>query len=70
MHELEDFVPTSVDAGETRIFVRHRGTGAPILLLHGFPQTHLIARHFAVVCADLRGAGVAYLDQRYTILQR
>jgi haloacetate dehalogenase len=36
-----------------------------VLLLHGFPQTHLmwrevaplIAEHFTVVCADLRGYG-------------
>ena len=36
-----------------------------MLLLHGFPQTHLmwrkvaplLARHFSVVCADLRGYG-------------
>jgi haloacetate dehalogenase len=37
----------------------------PVLLLHGFPQTHLmwrdiaprLAEHFSVVCADLRGYG-------------
>jgi haloacetate dehalogenase len=41
------------------------GTGPPLLLLHGYPQTHAIwhriapalARHFTVVCADLRGYG-------------
>jgi len=41
------------------------GTGSPIVLLHGFPQTHLmwrgvaplLARRFTVVCADLRGYG-------------
>ena len=41
------------------------GQGPPILLLHGFPQTHLmwrrvaplLARRFTVVCADLRGYG-------------
>ena len=51
--------------GETSIFVRVSGTGSPILLLHGFPQTHimwrgvapLLARDFTVVCADLRGYG-------------
>src|SRR5665213_1296717 len=38
---------------------------SPVLLLHGFPQTHLmwrdvaplLARRFTVVCADLRGYG-------------
>src|SRR5438094_440795 len=45
--------------------VRWGGAGPPILLLHGFPQTHLmwrrvaplLARRFTVVCADLRGYG-------------
>jgi haloacetate dehalogenase len=54
-----------VDAGETTIFVRRSGYGPPLLLLHGFPETHLmwrsvaplLARRFTVVCADLRGYG-------------
>ncbi|MFE5505442.1 alpha/beta fold hydrolase [Amycolatopsis japonica] len=41
------------------------GTGSPIVLLHGFPQTHLMWRHVAadlaadhtVLCPDLRGYG-------------
>src|SRR3954471_1921521 len=41
------------------------GTGSPIVLLHGFPQTHLMWRHVAtdlaadhtVICPDLRGYG-------------
>lgn len=41
------------------------GSGPPLLLLHGYPQTHAIwhkvaprlARTFTVVCADLRGYG-------------
>ncbi|MFJ6725314.1 alpha/beta fold hydrolase [Streptomyces sp. NPDC091281] len=43
------------------------GTGAPVVLLHGFPQTHLMWRHVAaglaadhtVICADLRGYGAS-----------
>jgi pimeloyl-ACP methyl ester carboxylesterase len=62
---FDDFETTEVDAGETTIFVRRSGTGSPLLLLHGFPQTHLmwrsvaprLAREFMVVCADLRGYG-------------
>jgi haloacetate dehalogenase len=62
---LNDFETAEVQAGETRIFIRRSGSGSPILLLHGFPQTHLmwrdvaplLARHFTVVCADLRGYG-------------
>jgi haloacetate dehalogenase len=41
------------------------GSGRPIVLLHGFPQTHLMWRHVAadlaadhtVICPDLRGYG-------------
>jgi pimeloyl-ACP methyl ester carboxylesterase len=41
------------------------GTGSPVMLLHGFPQTHLMWRHVAtalaaehtVICPDLRGYG-------------
>jgi haloacetate dehalogenase len=41
------------------------GSGPPLLLLHGYPQTHAmwhriaprLAAHFTVVCTDLRGYG-------------
>ncbi|WP_225849974.1 alpha/beta fold hydrolase [Streptomyces sp. HPF1205] len=41
------------------------GAGSPVVLLHGFPQTHLMWRHVAadlaadhtVICPDLRGYG-------------
>ncbi|MFJ4060210.1 alpha/beta fold hydrolase [Streptomyces albogriseolus] len=41
------------------------GHGSPVVLLHGFPQTHLMWRHVAerlaaehtVICPDLRGYG-------------
>jgi haloacetate dehalogenase len=41
------------------------GKGPPLLLLHGYPQTHAmwhsvaprLSEHFTVVCADLRGYG-------------
>ncbi len=50
---------------EATIFVQRLGNGPPLLLLHGFPQTHLmwrdvaplLAKHFTVICADLRGYG-------------
>jgi haloacetate dehalogenase len=62
---MEEFQPVQIDTGETTIFARWSGSGPPVLLLHGFPQTHLmwravapgLARNFTVVCADLRGYG-------------
>ncbi len=62
---MEDFAAAEIQTGETIIFVRSYGSGPPILLLHGFPQTHLmwrsvaplLARNFTVICADLRGYG-------------
>jgi haloacetate dehalogenase len=54
-----------IQTGETSIFARWSGCGPPVLLLHGFPQTHLMWRTvapalagvFTVVCPDLRGYG-------------
>jgi haloacetate dehalogenase len=54
-----------VDVGPTTIHVESGGEGPPVLLLHGFPETHLmwrgvaalLAERFTVVCADLRGYG-------------
>jgi haloacetate dehalogenase len=52
-------------AGEVALNVAVGGSGSPIVLLHGFPQTHLMWRHVAadlaadhtVMCPDLRGYG-------------
>src|SRR4051794_19706637 len=62
MDELESMV---VNTEEARINVRRGGSGPPVLLLHGFPETMLMWRDiaplltadFTVVCADLRGYG-------------
>src|SRR5918911_4504407 len=62
---MDHLTASEIQTGETSIFVRSSGSGPPILLLHGFPQTHLmwrgvaplLARTFTVVCADLRGYG-------------
>jgi haloacetate dehalogenase len=48
-----------------QIAYRVGGEGQPLLLLHGYPQTHLmwtkiadrLAKHFTVVMSDLRGYG-------------
>ncbi len=47
------------------IHCTHGGSGAPLLLLHGYPQTHVMWRRvmpalvdrFHVICPDLRGYG-------------
>ncbi|MBR0664019.1 alpha/beta hydrolase [Roseomonas hellenica] len=62
---FEDFDAIDVEAGEASIFLRRAGSGPAILLLHGFPQTHLmwrqvaplLADRFTVICPDLRGYG-------------
>ena len=62
---MQDFNTATIETGETTIFTRWFGSGPPVLLLHGFPQTHLmwrdiapdLARDHTVVCADLRGYG-------------
>ena len=64
---FEGFESSVVDAGEARIPVRHAGSGPPLLLLHGNPQTHAmwhlvaprLAEDFTVVATDLRGYGDA-----------
>jgi haloacetate dehalogenase len=61
----DNFEAAEVQTGETSVFIRRSGSGPPILLLHGFPQTRLmwrsvaplLARRFTVICADLRGYG-------------
>jgi haloacetate dehalogenase len=62
---FEGFTLERIDVGEAELRVRHGGSGPPLLLLHGYPQTramwHLVAprlaHRFTVVCPDLRGYG-------------
>ena len=62
---FEGFESSMIDAGEASIRVRHGGSGPPLLLLHGNPQTHAmwhevaprLAGEFTVVATDLRGYG-------------
>ncbi len=65
IHTLIDFEHRRIDTSGATIHVALAGRGEPLLLLHGYPQTHLMWRHvapllarrFTVVCADLRGYG-------------
>jgi haloacetate dehalogenase len=62
---FDGFERVRVETGEATINAVHGGTGPPVLLLHGFPQTsamwHRVAPELAqqhtVVAADLRGYG-------------
>jgi len=62
---FEGFERSVLDTGDTRILAMRGGSGPPLLLLHGNPQTHLMWHHvagrlaedFTVVATDLRGYG-------------
>jgi haloacetate dehalogenase len=65
MRMFDSFALHHVDTGEAIIRARVGGSGPPLLLLHGNPQTHVmwhkvapaLAERFTVVAADLRGYG-------------
>ncbi len=62
---FEGFVTKQIQTTETTIHLVQGGSGDPVLLLHGYPQTHvcwhlvapILAERFTVVCPDLRGFG-------------
>lgn len=55
----------TVNANGIRQFVIEEGEGAPVILLHGFPETNyawrfqipVLSQHFRVIAPDLRGYG-------------
>ena len=62
---FEDFTETSIAANGVSINLVHGGSGPPVLLMHGNPQTHVewhkvapeLAKHYTVVAPDMRGYG-------------
>ncbi len=64
--EVHSFKTTGAE-----IFARLGGSGPPLLLLHGYPQTHVmwhklageLAQHFSLVIPDLRGYGQSSCPQ-------
>jgi haloacetate dehalogenase len=62
---FDQFSLERVDVGDAVLRVRRGGSGPPVLLLHGHPQTHAmwhrvaprLAERFTVVAPDLRGYG-------------
>jgi haloacetate dehalogenase len=65
MSLLKDFEKRKIRTRGATINLVHGGEGPPVLLLHGYPETHAmwhkvapaLARDYTVVCADLRGYG-------------
>lgn len=63
--QIQGFETASFCVNSVRIHFEKGGQGEPLLLLHGYPQTHLIwhqvapelAKNFTVICPDLRGYG-------------
>ncbi len=59
------FTQAQINTSGAEINLVHGGSGPPLLLLHGYPQTHAmwhkvapqLAQHFHVICPDLRGYG-------------
>src|SRR6185312_7695081 len=64
---FEGFTEKRVALAEAEIFCRLGGSGPPLLLLHGYPQTHVcwhrvaprLMRQFSLVIPDLRGDGAS-----------
>ena len=62
---FDGFTRAAIETSGATIQVTHGGAGPPLLLLHGYPQTHVmwhrvapaLAERFTVVCPDLRGHG-------------
>jgi len=62
---FDNFTSKQIKVQETTINLVQGGSGYPVLLLHGYPQTHvcwhliapMLAKHFTVICTDLRGCG-------------
>jgi haloacetate dehalogenase len=61
----EGFEAARIQTRGAEINLVHGGAGRPLLLLHGYPQTHMmwhrvapqLAEEFHVICPDLRGYG-------------
>ena len=62
---FEGFIENKIEVEGININYKIGGSGEPILLLHGYPQTHILwrkmahlfAKNYTVICSDLRGYG-------------
>jgi haloacetate dehalogenase len=65
---FKDFTLEHVVVGGGKLRLRRGGSGQPLLLLHGNPQSHAmwhavapaLAERFTVICPDLRGYGGSF----------
>lgn len=61
----ETFKEEKIKVDDIEINFKHGGKGNPLVLIHGFPQTHVmwhkvaneLSKHFYVICPDLRAYG-------------
>lgn len=62
---IESFKVCRIKTSQVEINLAHYGSGLPLVLLHGYPQTHymwhkvapLLSEYFHIICPDLRGYG-------------
>jgi len=65
---FDGFTLETVKVGDGALRLRRAGSGPPLLLLHGNPQTHAmwhavapaLAQQYSVYCPDLRGYGGSF----------
>ena len=65
MSGIEGFTRSRAVTNGVTLSVHRGGAGPALILLHGYPQTHMawhrvapgLARHFDVIIPDLRGYG-------------
>ncbi|MGC1497383.1 MAG: alpha/beta hydrolase [Sulfitobacter sp.] len=71
MSTIPGFIFDTATVNGQQIAYARGGDGPPVLLLHGFPQTHMLwhavapqlATHFTVIAPDLRGYGASSKPQ-------
>ncbi len=62
-----NFTHHMISNGNVSLSVNVTGTGEPLLLIHGYPETHMgwyelvpeLSKRYTVICPDLRGNGAS-----------
>ncbi len=66
---FDGFTLTKLEVAGGHVRLRYGGSGPPLLMLHGNPQSHCmwnrvapaLAEQFTVICPDLRGYGESFM---------